>query len=478
VVTGRLLIAGTWTDAADGATLDVLDPATEDVVGTIGRATDADIDAALVSADAGWREWRSTDPWRRTAVLRRAATLIVERADDLAALIVREQGKPFAEARAEITGAAEITDWCADEARRIYGRTVPARNGDTTRILVTHSPVGPVAAFTASNFPALLPARKLGAALAAGCSVIIKPAEETPFTALALAQAFLDAGLPAGVLNVLTGDPAAISERLIASPVIRKISLTGSVPVGRQLLGQAAARIIPSSLELGGHAPCIVCADADLDAAADAVVRGKWRNGGQVCIATSRLLVDASVAQAFQQAVVDRMAALRLGPGDEPATTVGPLVSARTRARAEDLLRDAVNLGATVRAGGHRPAGYPRGYYFEPTLVTDVPPAARIWSEEPFGPVLPMRTFDTLDEAIEIANDVSFGLAGYAFTRDLGTAMRIGGELDVGMIGINNLVIATAEAPAGGVKESGFGREGGAEALAGYLVPTYLNLTF
>jgi succinate-semialdehyde dehydrogenase/glutarate-semialdehyde dehydrogenase len=475
---GQLLIDGAWTDAADGATLEVLDPSTGQAFGTVPVATGGDLEAALAAAARAGAGWRTADPWARSAVLRRAARIVGDRTEDLARTLSTEQGKPIAEARAELNGAAEIIDWCADEARRVYGRTIPARS-DGTRLLVSRSAVGPVAAFTASNFPALLPARKLGAALAAGCAVVLKPAEEAPFTALALGAAFQEAGLPAGVLNIVTGDPAAIAARLIASPVIRKISLTGSVPVGRELLRLAADRVLATSMELGGHAAGLVFPDADLPAVADTIVAGKWRNCGQVCIALSRLLVHRDVAELFTALLVQRMAGLRLGPGHDPRTQVGPLISARSRDRVESLLADAVSRGAVVRAGGGRPDGradLTAGFYFQPTLLTDVPETARIWREEPFGPVLPVRTFADVDEGLALANATDFGLSGYVFTRDLATALRVSDGLEAGMVGVNSLVIATAEAPAGGVKQSGFGREGGSESLADYTVTKYVNL--
>lgn len=470
-----LLIDGHWRSSIDGATFDVCNPATEKVIGAVSSATPEDVDAAADAAHRAWDTWRRTDPWRRTAVLRRTAELLEERRDEIAVTLSQEQGKPLAEANGELTASIEVIDWCADEARRIYGRVVPARDDDT-RIFITRKAVGPIAAFTASNFPALLAARKLGAAIAAGCSVVLKPAEDTPYTALALAQAFADAGLPAGVLNVVTGRPAEIADRLIESDAIRKISLTGSVPVGRTLLTRAADRIIPSSMELGGHAPCLVFPDADIETAADMVVQGKWRNNGQVCISVSRLLVHEAIVDDFVALLSERMSKLVIGPGDAASSDVGPLVNESARGRADDLLGDATSRGGEVRVGGGRPAHLSTGYYFEPTLLTGVPAEARIWREEPFGPVLPVRSFSTAEEGIEIANQVPYGLAGYVFTRDLSTALRVSDELEAGMVGVNRLVIATAEAPAGGVKASGFGREGGAEALDDYTVTTYVNV--
>lgn len=472
-LTGRLLVDDTWRAASDGGELTVVDPATTEPIGTIAKATPADVDDALAAVERGARLWRGTDPWQRSAVLRRAAVLLTERRAEIERVLSLEQGKPAGEAHGEFTSAIEIIDWCADEARRVYGRTIESRS-ENVRLLVTRSAVGPVAAFTASNFPALLPARKLGAALAAGCGVVLKPAEDTPFTALAIAQAFLDAGLPPGVLNVVTGDPGPIADQVVGSPVIRKLSLTGSVPVGKLLLARAAERVIPSSMELGGHAAGLVFADADIEQTVDAIVAGKWRNCGQVCIALSRLYLHRDVYDRFLDLMEQRVRALRIGPATDPASQVGPMINERSRERVEAMLADATGLGAKVRVGGGRPEG--AGYFFQPTVLTDVPEDARIWVDEPFGPVLPVAAFDDVDDVVDRANGTGFGLSAFVFTRDVGTALTVSDRLEAGMVGVNNLVIATAEAPAGGVRQSGFGREGGAEALADYTVSKYVNI--
>lgn len=472
---GMLYIDGQWRDSRDSGVLEVQDPATGLVMGHAAAATKADVEDALAAAGRAAPGWRDTDPWQRTAVLRRAAELLIGDLDAMSQTLSAEQGKPLREARAELVSAAEITDWCADEARRVYGRTIPGRSTGT-RLLVTRHAVGPVAAFTASNFPALLPARKLGAALAAGCTVVLKPAEQTPFTALRIAELFDEAGLPDGALNVVTGDPGPIADLLLTSPVIRKISLTGSVPVGKRLLAAAADRVLPSSMELGGHGAGLVFADADLEATADAIVAGKWRNCGQVCIALSRLFVQRPAYEKLTELIVSRMSGLRIGPATDPASQVGPLLDEKARGRAETLLADAVAAGGQVRAGGRRPPYLEAGYFYEPTLVTDVGPAARIWREEPFGPVLPVASFSDLTDGLARANETSFGLSSFVFTRDLAVAMRASDGLECGMVGVNSLVIATAEAPAGGIGESGFGREGGSEALADYTVTKYVNI--
>lgn len=472
---GKLFIGGIWRDSRSAGKLTVINPATEETIGYCAMADTKDIDEALVAAHEAWLLWRISNPWDRTKVLRETARLLIEKKSEIALTISQEQGKPIAEAEAEIQGSAEIFDWCADEARRIFGEAIPARSQDL-RLWTIQSSVGPVAAFTASNFPALLAARKMASAIAAGCSVILKPAEETPFTAIALVETLMVAGLPAGVINLLTGDPELISQRLIASPIIHKISLTGSVSVGQKLLKLAADRIIPSTMELGGHAACIVTEKANLKEAAKAVVKGKWRNNGQVCIAMSRLIVQESIEKEFTDYLLAELDELKVGPATDPSSTVGPLLNKRTLDRALSLTKNAIDNGGKILSGGQVDSNFSNGYFFTPTIVSDPGDDADIWQMEPFAPVLPMKTYKTLDEAIIFANSVPYGLAGYGFTTDLREAMRISAELDVGMVGINNLVIATAEAPAGGVKISGFGREGGPNPLNDYLVSKYINV--
>ncbi len=470
-----LYIDGEWRPASDGARLDVIDPATEQPIDSVPSATDSDLDAALGAADRGWRQWRATDSWTRSATLRRVAGVLRDRIDEMAVVLTEEQGKPLAESRGELGAAADQFDWYADEARRIYGRTVEGHSS-SQRILVFRQPVGPVAAFTPWNFPALLPARKLAPAMAAGCSIILKPAEEAPRTALGLAAACADAGVPAGVVNVITGDPSRISAHLIGSEVIRKVSLTGSVPVGRQLLHLAADRILPVSMELGGHAPVLVFPDADIDRAATVCARGKFRNCGQVCISASRFYVHGSVARAFTERFVAEVAALRMGDGRDPSTDVGPLANARRREAIEALVADAVGRGARVETGGRRPDDRPLGYFYEPTVLSGVDPESEVMRIEPFGPVAPIATFEDLDDALALANSTPYGLAGYVFTRDTRTAFLASEGLEVGMVGVNHLLLASAEIPFGGVKQSGFGREGGAEGIEPYTVTKYVNL--
>jgi succinate-semialdehyde dehydrogenase/glutarate-semialdehyde dehydrogenase len=467
VRTERMLIGGEWVASSDGKLIDVVDPATEQVIATVPVATPEDLDRALDAARTGWERWKATSAWDRSAVLRRAAALLEERAEEIARTLTGEQGKPLAEARAEVASTIEQFDWYADEARRIYGRTADSRNVNQ-RLQVRREPIGPVAAFTPWNFPILLAARKVAPALAAGCSVILKPAEEAPSAALEMARALVDAGLPAGVLNVVTGTPPQISEHLLASPVIRKLSLTGSVEVGRQLLTLAARNINNVSMELGGHAPVLVFDDVDPEAAARACVAGKFRNAGQVCVSATRFYVHEKIAAEFTAAFTEATRALRVGAGLDEGTQVGPLVSGRRLAAIEQLVDDAVAQGAVIATGGASPAGR-TGYFYSPTVLTGVSESAAIMQTEPFGPVAPIAAFSTFDEAVERANGTPYGLAAYVFTQDLTTATRAAEELEVGIVGVNSFAVSGAQVPFGGVKLSGIGAENGTEALDSYL---------
>jgi succinate-semialdehyde dehydrogenase / glutarate-semialdehyde dehydrogenase len=470
----QMYIGGRFVEGG-GGTLTVSDPATDEAVITITTASPVDLDVALGAAATGLSDWRATDPWTRSGVLRRVAELIRGRADQMAAVLTREQGKPLAQSKAEVLSAADQFDWCADETRRIYGRVVEAR-ASTDRILVRREPVGVVAAFTPWNFPSLLPARKIAAALAAGCSIIIKPAEETPLSCFLLAAACHDAGVPAGVVNVVVGDPAMISAHLIGSATVRKVALTGSVPVGAQLMALAASGVKAISLELGGHAPVVVFDDVDPAAAGVQCAEAKFRNAGQVCISATRFIVHESIRGRFVDAFSERTRALRLGPGGDPSSDIGPLTNRRRLESVERLVEDAVDKGAKVTVGGRRPPAMERGHWYEPTVLTDVAPGMEVLRTEPFGPVAPISTFCGFDEAIAMANASDYGLAGYVLTNDLSRAMLASEALDVGMVGVNNFAIATAEAPFGGVKSSGFGREGGSEGVGDYLVTKYVNL--
>ena len=474
---GRLFIDGEWRPASSASTRDVIDPATEDLLGTIAQASAADVEEALESAQRGLKAWRNTDAWTRSATIRRIAEILREWNPQAARLMTAEQGKPLREAEAEWKATADQFDWYADEARRLYGRTVDTHSIDS-RLIVRREPVGVVAAFAAWNFPALLPARKMAPALAAGCSVIIRPPEEAPYSAMVLAAAAREAGVPPGVVTVLTGRASQISEQLIGSGVVRKVSLTGSVAVGRTLLHLAAENITEVSMELGGHAPVLVFADADIQKAAQACVATKFRNAGQVCASPSRFLVHESVAAEFTAAFVAATRALRVGDGRDPNTDVGPLTNLKRVEEAEELIEDAVTGGATVAAGGRRDSRFDRGFFFEPTVLTDVGADRLIMRDEPFAPVAPISTFDTFDRAIEIANSTEFGLASYVWTQNLSTAFRASEGIEAGMVGVNTMIVATAEAPFGGVKHSGYGREGGAEGILDYTVAkaTFITL--
>lgn len=469
-----LFIDGEWRQARALSTREVLDPSTEEIVGMIPAVDEADLDEALQSAAHGLAAWRATSPWDRAKVLRRAGDLIRERVESIAALMTAETGKPLSEARGETQAAADQFEWYAEETKRIYGQTIEGRSADV-RMQVRYEPVGVVAAFSAWNFPALLPARKIAAALGAGCSVIVKPASEAPGSCMAIVQACHDAGLTAGALNLVTGDSSLISRYLIASPVVRKVTLTGSTDVGKSMLRLAADGIKKVSMELGGHAPAIVFDDVDPLWAADTLARAKYRNCGQVCISPSRFFVHERIYDVFCETFAKVASSLAIGPGNDAASQVGPLANARGLRHAEALVADAVACGARVLAGGKRPSSQSRGYFFEPTVLGDVPSHARIMSDEPFVPVAPIASFSGLDEVVEMANSVPFGLAGYVFTSSLKTATLASEALECGMVGVNEMLLACAEAPFGGVKASGIGREGGALGLRDYLEAKYIR---
>jgi succinate-semialdehyde dehydrogenase/glutarate-semialdehyde dehydrogenase len=470
-----LWIQGAWRPARDGRTQTVLDPADESVLGEIPSASAQDLDDALAAVARSARSWRATPAWERCAILRRTAVEVRARAEMGAEAMSRETGKPIEEARGEMNAAIEQFDWYADEARRIFGHTLDGRDPNV-RLSVRYDPVGPVAAFTAWNFPALLPARKIAAALAAGCTIILKPSEETPSSAYFIAEAAHAAGLPAGVLNVVTGDPADIARHLIGSPIIRKVSLTGSARVGKELMRLSADGMKKITMELGGHAPVLVFADADPVAAGEACARAKFRNAGQVCISPSRFYVHDSVYEAFASSMVKTAQALRIGRGLDAGVEFGPMVNARGRDRVADLVADALSQGARLLTGGKIPSGSNRGFFYEPTVLGSVPDEARVMHEEPFGPVAPLASFSDFDEVVARANGAPFGLAGYVFSRSLDTATRASEALEVGMVGVNDLLLAAAEIPFGGIKESGTGREGGRLGIFDYLEPKYVKL--
>jgi succinate-semialdehyde dehydrogenase/glutarate-semialdehyde dehydrogenase len=462
----RLHIDGRWVGSTSAGDLPVVNPADEAPIGRVPIAGLGDLAAAVAAAVRGFALWSRTLPLERFHVITSATRLIRERADAIANILTLEQGKGIAEARREVALAADIIDFLAEEAKRLASRGVPPRLVNILSQTVTRVPVGPVGAFTPWNFPANLPARKLGGALAAGCSIIIKPAEETPATCAELVRAFADAGLPPGVLNLVTGKPAQISRFLIEHPAIAKISFTGSVPVGRELGELAARHLKRFTAELGGHAPVVVCPDADPAAVARLAVPAKFRNAGQICASPIRFLVDRAHYAQFREAFVSAAAALMGGPGLGPGSQRGPLVDRREVRLMEQFVAEAIAHGARVLCGGAR---LPRpGYFFAPTVIEGAPPAARVQREEPFGPIALLDVYDTLDEAIARANALRYGLAAYAFTGDLRLAHRLASELQAGMVGINHFGISQPETPFGGIKDSGIGQESGLEGLLAY----------
>lgn len=470
-----LLIDGEWRSSSDKKTIEVIDPATEVPFAALAVATDKDVGHALAAARRGWDVWRQVDAWTRSAILRRVAALLHAWAPQLATVLTSEQGKPLAEARSEILAAADQFDWYADEARRCYGRTFEGHTRNQ-RILVRREPVGPVAAFSTWNFPALLPSRKIAPALAAGCSVVAVPAEESPFTAALILQACIEAGVPPGVVGMVTGNAAAISEQVIRSEVIRKISLTGSIPVGRTLLRAAAERIVPATMELGGHAPVLVFPDVDVETIAHQCVKAKFRNAGQVCASPSRFYVHQSIEQDFIDNFARATDDLVVGDGRDEHTDVGPLANERRLVAVEGLVADALQRGARLVRGGGRCQGFDRGYYFEPTVLARTTSTMQLMDEEPFGPIAPIASFASVEDALREANRTPFGLSAYVFTNDLRTAILVAEGLEAGMVGVNTLLIATAEAPFGGIKQSGYGREGGSEGLESYTTTKYVTL--
>lgn len=461
----QLFIDGSWRAGEDRDLFPVRNPATAETIAELPLATPADLDEALEAAKRAYPEWRATDVDKRAAILHRAAKLLKERAEDIGRVMTQEQGKPLAEAKGEVLGAASLFDWYAEEIKRDYGRVLVRPAGQLSRVM--HEPVGPVATFTPWNFPIYLLAKKVAAALAAGCSVISKPAEETPGSARALAKALEDAGLPKGVFQLVHGVPDMVSRHLIASPIIRKVSFTGSTPVGKHLMKLAAENVTKITLELGGHAPVLVFDDCDLETTLDKLVPQKFRNAGQVCVSPTRFYVQSGIYDAFAKGFAERAKKVKVGNGLEADTRMGPLANERRVPAISKLVEDARAKGAKVLAGGEPGDG---GYFYKPTVLADVPLEADVMSQEPFGPLALMRPFETMDEAVEQANRLAFGLAAFAFTENGRRANILGDAIEAGMIGINTFAISIADAPFGGVKESGFGSEGGKEGLETYQV--------
>ncbi len=471
----ELYIGGAWRAATGGGTLPVEDPATGQTLVEVADATPEDALAALGAAAEAQASWSATAPRERGEILRTVYELLLERADELALLMTLEMGKPVAESRAELTYAAEFLRWFSEEAVRIHGRYMTNTTG-VGRILTMRQPVGPCVFVTPWNFPTAMGTRKIAPAIAAGCTMVVKPAQQTPLSMLALAGLFEQAGLPGGVLNVITAHHSgAVVEPLLRDPRTRKLSFTGSTEVGRTLIAQSAEQILRVSMELGGNAPFLVFEDADLDAAVEGALIAKLRNVGEACTAANRFHVHESIAPEFARRMAERMSALKLGRGTEPGVDVGPLIDDRQRAIVEDLVGDALAAGASLLCGGKKPSG--PGYFYAPTVLADVPPDARLLREEVFGPVAPVATFSTEAQAIEAANATEYGLVAYLYTRDLSRTVRVSEAVEAGMIGVNQGIVSNPAAPFGGVKQSGYGREGGFEGIGEYLETKYVALS-
>ncbi|KAK42627.1 aldehyde dehydrogenase [Caballeronia jiangsuensis] len=466
----QLYIDGAWRDGSRDTA--VINPANEAEIGRLALAGEAELSLAADAAARGFKAWRKVSPYERSKLMRRAAQNIRDRAEQIAAIMSMEQGKPFGEARIETLSAADIIEWFAEEGRRTYGRVIPSRT-DAVRQIVTREPVGPVAAFTPWNFPINQAVRKVSAALASGCSVVLKGPEETPASCAALVQAYADAGLPAGVLNLVFGVPADVSKYLIAHPAIRKISFTGSTPVGKLLASLAGEHMKRVTMELGGHAPAIVFKDADIPRAAKMLASAKFRNAGQVCISPTRFLVEEAAYDEFVQHFVATANAVKVGNGLDDGVQMGPLANGRRLEAMERLVADAREQGAKVLTGGERIGR--EGYFFAPTVLTDVPMSARIMTEEPFGPIAPIASFKSYDEVIAEANRLPYGLAAYAYTSSAATSAAISDDIESGMLSINHHGLALPETPFGGVKDSGYGSEGGSEAMEAYLVTKFVT---
>jgi succinate-semialdehyde dehydrogenase/glutarate-semialdehyde dehydrogenase len=467
-------IAGRWADADSGRTIAVTNPATGELLGTVPNLGAAETRRAIEAANAAWPAWRATTAKERSAILRKWAELMMANQEDLAVIMTAEQGKPLTESRGEIAYAASFIEWFAEEGRRVYGDTIPGHQPDK-RIVVIKQPVGVCAAITPWNFPAAMITRKVGPALAAGCTMVSKPASATPFSALALAELAERAGVPKGVFSVVTGSAAAVGGEMTANPLVRKVTFTGSTEVGKVLLEQCARTVKKTSMELGGNAPFIVFDDADLDAAADGAIASKYRNAGQTCVCANRILVQDTVYDAFAAKLADRVAKFKVGNGLEPGVTIGPLIDEAAVKKVEEHVSDALAKGAKVVTGGKRHSL--GGLFFQPTILANVDPSMKVTKEETFGPVAPLFRFKTDDDAIRLANDTEFGLAAYFYARDLARVWRVAEGLESGIVGINTGLISTAEAPFGGVKESGLGREGSKYGIEDYLEVKYLCMS-
>jgi succinate-semialdehyde dehydrogenase/glutarate-semialdehyde dehydrogenase len=460
----ELLINGEWRKG-DGGGQDIINPADESVIGWCPHASAEELDMALAAADEGFKVWKNMTALARQKIMTKAADLMDERVDYIAECLTREEGKPHGESKIEIGFVSDLTRWYGEEGKRSYGRLIPPRIPGA-RQMVVKEPIGPVAAFVAWNFPATNVIRKISGALGAGCSIVIKPSEETPATAVCLAKCFQDAGLPPGVINMVFGVPDTVSRHILASPIIKKLSFTGSVPVGKHLQKLAADNMIRCTMELGGHSPVVVFDDADLDKAMDMVAGFKFRNAGQVCISPTRFYIQENVYDKFVDGFTERAKALKIGDGMDDGVFMGPLVADRRLAVMDDFVQDAKAAGAEIVTGGERMGN--QGYFYAPTVMKDVPDAAKIMTEEPFGPLAPMQSFKSTDEVLDKANSLPFGLASYVFTTDANKAKTMEHGINAGMVGVNHPMVSMPETPFGGVNESGYGSEGGIEGLEAY----------
>ncbi|MGY9059448.1 MAG: NAD-dependent succinate-semialdehyde dehydrogenase [Candidatus Puniceispirillales bacterium] len=470
----QLFLNGEWRDSLSKETLEIINPATEEVIGKVSHARKEDLDLALKGAENAFNEWKHVSAYDRSKILRKAADIVRSRADQIATLMTLEQGKPLAEAKGETLGAADSIDWYAEEGRRAYGRIIPSRATGVFQY-VFKEPVGVVAAFTPWNFPLNQVVKKIAAAFAAGCTAIVKGPEETPASVAELIKAFDEAGMPKGSINLVYGIPAEISEYLIAHPIVRKVTFTGSTAVGKQLASLAGSHMKRATMELGGHSPAIVCEDADVNAAVKILSANKFRNAGQVCISPTRFLVHDSVYDQFVDGFVKQAEKLNVGNGLDEGIKMGPLAHDRRLTAIEGFVADAVEKGAKILTGGKRKGN--KGYFFEPTVMTGVSNDARIMNEEPFGPLAPINSFSSIDEVIEEANRLNYGLAAYAYTNSAKTAQDLGARIESGQVSINHHGLGLVDTPFGGVKDSGYGSEGGPEGLDAYMTTKLVSQT-
>jgi succinate-semialdehyde dehydrogenase/glutarate-semialdehyde dehydrogenase len=471
----QMYINGQWTAARSGRTLGIINPANEEIIQDVPYGGREDTRAAVEAAGAAFKAWSQTTAYERAAVLKKTADKMRERQEEIALTLTREQGKTLFESRGEIMHSANAFEWMAEECKRNYGRIVPQTLPNKRHYVLQH-PVGPVATIAPWNFPVLLQARKIAPAMAAGCTVVARPASQTPLSTMLVFQCLEDAGAPAGVANLVLGPPSETTPEFMENPIIRKVSFTGSTEVGKELMRQAAGQMKRISLELGGHAPVVIFPDVDPEQAAKVTAIGKFRNNGQVCISPTRIYVHETIRKEFTEAAVEFSRNLKIGPGWEAGVDVGPLFERRSLENTIGFIEDARSKGARLLAGGRRPEGFEKGYWWEPTVLTDIAPSMRLTCEETFGPIMPIMDFDSVDEAIERANHATYGLAAYVMTNDLRTAIRMAEGLEYGIIGINDTVPATAQCPFGGMKESGVGREGGSEGIEPYLETKYVSI--